>query len=157
MKLHSSVRKSNGCLMGFPSWHNALFSPGRIWWGMRFLIPGNAAEVTEERNQKSNNGIKAPTTPNLCCDVFIFRVKCPFMLPCLTWVTLCQAWCQAVKYFSIQTPPIVDPRPESRASGELTGRLGVQWGVYLEDWGSESDHRHCAAHLKSDCLTTSPL
>lgn len=45
----------------------------------------------------------------------------------------------------------MDPRPECRTTGKLTGKLGVQWGVGLED-GLVNLTTDTAAHLTSDCL-----
>lgn len=140
---HSSLWQSNGYLMGFLSCHNALFSPEGIWWGMGFwfLVMQLKWRQRGIKSYYPYQGANASPPPlrSSCTQFSVKTVEGPFMPSCLTWITQCQA----VKYFSFQTPPIKDPRPQCRADRQGSCSVGCIYGCL----GGKIDHTHYSAHV----------
>lgn len=137
--------------MAFSTKYNALLNPGRIWWGMRFLIPGNAAKVMAKWGMEW--GEKNQLTLTRCCQPLLW-CHCTQQhtaqwrqsgIPscCLVmWRKSHCAWL-GVKLFKVSA----SRPPHCRSQIK---ELGVQWECWF-------DHRHYAAYLKSDCLMKDPV
>lgn len=145
--VHSSMWQSNGYLMGFSSCHNALFSPAGIWRGMGFwfLVMQQKWRQRGIKSYYCYQGAHASPPPlwSSCTQISVETVEGPFMPSCLTWISQCWERCRAVKYFSFQTPPIKDPRPQCRANRQ--GSCSV--GCIYEGLGGKIDHTHYSAHV----------